>query len=66
MANDALNSYEKVYDAKITSMELLNMFTYLMCGFSGQKFFLEMNKKENKEYEIPNTWSKFNLQLIRL
>lgn len=66
MAKEALSSYEKVYDMNLTNMELLNMFTYLMCGFSGHKFFLEMNKKENKEYEMPNTWSKFNLQLIKI
>lgn len=66
MAKEALNSYEKVYDMHPISIELLNMFTYLICGFSRNKFFLEMNKKENKEYEMPNTWSKFNLQLIRL
>lgn len=66
MAKEAMSSYEKVYDIKLTSTELLNMFTYLMCGFSGHKFFLEMNKKETNKYEMPNTWSKFNLQLIKL
>jgi hypothetical protein len=66
MANEALSNYEKVYDTKLTSMELLNMFTYLICGFSGHKFFLEMNKKCSDKYEMPNTWSKFNLQLIKI
>jgi hypothetical protein len=66
MAKEALSSYEKVYNTKLTSAELLNLFTYLTCGFSGHKCFLESNKKRSDKYEIPNTWSKFNLQLIRL
>jgi hypothetical protein len=66
MAKEALSSYEKVYDTKLTSTELLNMFTYLMCGFSGHKFFLELNKKRDDKYDIPNTWSKFNLQLNKI
>lgn len=66
MAKDALSSFELVYQTKLSCMELLNMFTYLMCGFTGHNFLLEMNKKRSDKYEIPNTWSKFNLQLIRL
>jgi hypothetical protein len=66
MAKDALSSFELVYQTKLSCMELLNMFTYLMCGFTGHNFLLEMNKKRFDKYEIPNTWSKFNLQLIRL
>ena len=66
MSTEALSSYEKVYDTQLTSKELLNMFTYLMCGFAGCKFFLEMNKKRFDKYEMPNTWSKFNLQLIKI
>lgn len=66
ITKEAVSSFEKVYDIKLTSMELLNMLTYLMCGFSGIKFFLEMNKKHFDKYVISNTWSKFNLQLIKI
>lgn len=66
MVMTSIHSYEKVYPTSFTKIELLNMLSYLCCGFKGIRFLLEKIKTENDQKQLSNDWSKHHLQLIKI
>lgn len=66
MVMATIRSYEEVYGTSLSKMELLNMLSYLCCGFKGIRFLLEKIKTENKQSKSSNDWSKHHLQLIKI
>jgi hypothetical protein len=61
-----IRSYEDVYGTSLSKTELLNMLSYLCCGFKGIRFLLEKIKTENNQSKESNDWSKHHLQLIKI
>lgn len=66
MVMTSICSYEEVYAASLTKIELLNMLSYLCCGYKGIRFLLEKIKTENKQSKNSKDWSKHHLQLINI
>ncbi len=62
----SIRSYEEVYATLLTNIKLLNMLSYLCCGYKGIPFLLEKTKMENKQCKNSNDWSKHHLQLIKI
>jgi hypothetical protein len=66
MVMTSIRSYEEVYATSLTKIELLNMLSYLCCGFRGIRFLLEKLKTEDKQNRKSNDWSNHHLQLIKI
>ncbi len=66
MVMTSIRSYEEVYATSLTTIELLNMLSYLCCGYKGIRFLLEKIKTENNQNKESNDWNKHHLQLIKI
>ena len=66
MVMTSIHSYEEVYGTSLSKTELLNMLSYLCCGYKGIRFLLEKIKTENNQNKESNDWSKLHLQLIKI